>query len=424
MSNNNKDLLNKLLVKDLHSICKKNNIEKYYTLRKAELIEKVLNTLPKEDIEKILITMGIKKGDSTSTISKKSPASSDSKEKQKKEKEIPIEPPSESNTQQIFEILNKSPYRNNIGIDYSKLNKLPLSQIFKKNLITSAQQKIDIIVKGQYSRALELLAEADASDLHPILVGPPGVGKTTLCRYYAQLRGNISGNKSFEWITFDEATKPAHLLGSFNPAITIQKGFKFEAFNAGPLLKAMFRGGVFLANEINRATEYTQNSLLEPLEERTTSIPHLGRIKATSGFFFIGAMNPSELVGTHHLGEALKDRFNVWIELGYPNKKTEMEIIEHNNPYYTISESLLEKIYLIINRLRNHHQVQTPASLRSGIAMARLAGLIQAKNKSLNPNQVLRKIAKEILIGSIKPKPGIKTEPIIKSVLSQVIGSS
>ena len=408
-----KQLLNKLLVKDLKSICKSHNIEGYHSLRKAELIEKVLESLSDEDVETILIKQGIMEGKKVSTNKK----SVDSKKKPKKVYNI-------SQEQQIMDLLKSSPYWKNKTINYPELNKVSLQEIFKKNLITTAQEKIDIVLKGQYERALELLAEADASDLHPILVGPPGVGKTTLCRYYAQMRGELSGNKTFEWITFDEATKPAHLIGSFNPAITLQKGFSFEAFNPGPLIKAMFRGGVFLANEINRATEYTQNSLLEPLEERTTSIPHLGRIKATPGFFFVGAMNPSELVGTHHLGEALKDRFNLWIELSYPNKKTEMKIIEHNNPYYSISESLLEKIYLIINRIRNHHQVQTPASLRSGIAMARLAGLLQTRNKSLNPNQVLRKIAKEVLIGAVKAKPGIKTKPIINSVLSQVIGSS
>jgi len=282
---------------------------------------------------------------------------------------------------------------------------------------------MEIVLSGQYEDALDLMYEADASNLYPILVGPPGIGKTTLCRYYAQSRAKITGNDSFEWITFDESTKPAHLIGSFNPATTIQKGFSFEAFNPGPLIKAMLNGGLFLANEVNRATEYTQNSLLEPLEEKTLSIPHLGRIKASPGFFFIGAMNPSELVGTHRLGEALKDRFNVWIELGYPDKKTEMKIIEHNNPYYKVDENTLEQIYLIINRTRTHHQVQTPASLRSGIALARLTGVAQKKSKK-DPSKILREIANNVLFGAIQTKPGVKVNDVVKSILSQVVGTS
>jgi len=320
-------------------------------------------------------------------------------------------------------ILKNSPYLKQPTKAQASKNDMSLKELFKRNQLSHKEEKMDIVLSGQYQEALDLIYEADASNLYPILVGPPGIGKTTLCRYYAQSRAEITGNSSFEWITFDESTKPAHLVGSFNPATTIQKGFSFEAFNPGPLIKAMLNGGLFLANEVNRATEYTQNSLLEPLEEKTISVPHIGRIKASRGFFFIGAMNPSELVGTHRLGEALKDRFNVWIELDYPDKKTEMKIIEHNNPYYKVDESTLEKIYLIINRTRTHHQVQTPASLRSGIALARLTGVEQKKSKR-EPNKILQEIASSVLYGAIQTKPGVKVNDVIKSIISQVVGST
>ncbi len=323
-----------------------------------------------------------------------------------------------------LKILKKSPYLKHSTSVQKNKKVLTLKELFENNLVDKKENKMEIILTGQYQKVIELIMETDAANLTPILVGPPGVGKTTLCRYYAQIRAEITGNDSFEWLTFDESTKPSHLVGSFNPAITIQKGFLFDAFNPGPLTKAMLMGGVFLANEINRATEYTQNSLLEPLEERMISIPHIGRIKASPGFFFIGAMNPSELVGTHRLGEALKDRFNVWIELDYPKKQTEIKIIEHNNPYFKIEEGLLEKIYLLVNRTRTHHQIQIPASLRSGITMARLTGINISKNQKLNSNKILGEVANYVLAGSIQPKPGIKAKDIVRSIITQVIGTS
>lgn len=311
------------------------------------------------------------------------------------------------------------------------MNKEKFEELFNQRLIKDiSEEQIDIVLSGQYGKALELLRDAEATNLFPALVGPPGVGKTILCRYFASLRAQENKNRSFNWLTMDESIKPSHFIGSFDPAITLKKGFVLEAFNPGPLLNAMLEGGTFLANEINRATEYSQNTLLEPLEEASISIPHLGRIKADNDFFFICAMNPEELSGTHRLSEALKDRIKVWIKLTYPDKSTELDIIRINLPeHFIIEESELELIYSIIKETRqNKVDIEVPASIRAGIAIAKMLGrkrLLEKENKAEEKESVyvyLSEIAKHVLLGSIKPKPGVKVENIIENIIHKTLG--
>ena len=311
------------------------------------------------------------------------------------------------------------------------INKERFELLFNQQLIKDiSQEDIDIVLTGQYSKALELLRDAEATGLFPALVGPPGVGKTILCRYFASLRARENKNRSFHWLTMDESIKPSHFLGSFDPAITLKKGFVLEAFNPGPLLNSMLEGGTFLANEINRATEYSQNTLLEPLEEASIVIPHLGRIKADNNFFFICAMNPEELSGTHRLSEALKDRIKVWIKLTYPDKSTELDIIRINLPeHFIIEESELELIYSIIKETRqNKIDIDIPASIRAGIAIAKLLArkrMLENENKVKEKESVyvyLSEIARHVLLGSLKPKPGVKVENIIENIIQKTLG--
>ncbi len=288
--------------------------------------------------------------------------------------------------------------------------------LLKKSLESAKvrERELKIVLKGQYKEAYEMLRYSEIAGLTPAIVGPPGVGKTLLCRYYA-----MTTKRSFYWVTLDEFTKPVHLIGTFNPSIVLNKGWCLEAFEPGPLILAMIEGGVFVANELNRASEFTQNTFLEPLEERSYYIPHLGRIVADDRFFFIATMNPQELAGVHRLSEALMDRIHVWIKLDYPPKELEFEIIRANCPEYNLSNDILERIYYLVSLTRRHSSINKPASIRASIAIARLVSI--AIKEGIYSDEVFAKIAFNVLSGLIKTKPGVRKDLLIKSLISEVL---
>lgn len=292
-----------------------------------------------------------------------------------------------------------------------KMNKEPMDfkDLFKSRMVLRPSE-IRIVLKGQYRKAYELLDDAVNAGLTPIVIGPPGVGKSLLARKFA-----YDTNRTFYEIFFDELMSPTHLVGTFNPALLVKKGYCMESFEPGPLLRAMLEGGVFLAQEINRASEFCQNSFLEPLEERTLYIPKLGKIRADDDFVFIAVANPYELAGVHRLSEALRDRLHVWISLTYPEKEVELEIISANCPECKLSSDLLEKIYNLISTARVSEEIAQMASVRAGISIARIATRYSEMDR-LN-DEVLVDIAYHALQGTTTAKAGRWSEEKIKEVL-------
>jgi MoxR-like ATPase len=292
-----------------------------------------------------------------------------------------------------------------------------IEKLLKQAAAQAETEKVPdkVVLKGQYKRAMVNLEDARNAELTPALVGPPGTGKTLISRLFASTQ-----ERPFYWLTMDEGTRPAHLVGSFDPARALQSGFEAGSFVPGPLLLAMLRGGILLVNEINRATEFLQNSLLEPLEERSTFVPHLGRVSAADGFFILFALNPAEMAGTHRVSEALRDRVKVWISLDYPDKNTELEIIRTHCPECALTEEVLDRIHRFLARTRNHDQIEIPASVRAGIALGRLAASISRRNERPLSGVELKEAAKLVAPGSIKVRPGVNEAQLINSILREV----
>ena len=240
-------------------------------------------------------------------------------------------------------------------------------KMLEKSIVENIKIEHKVVLKGQYQRAYDLLRDSLDTGITPCLVGPPGVGKSLLARKVAE-----DTARSFHEVFFDENVTPSRLIGSFDPALVVRNGRNISSFESGPLIRSMVEGGLFVAQELNRATEFLQNSLIAPLEERHYHLFPIGMVKAHENFAFVATQNPIETAGTYRLSKVLVDRIGSWIRLSYPSRETEIEIIRENTPAFGLPDSVLQKIYDIIKETRETTSLEIPASPRSGIFLTRL----------------------------------------------------
>jgi MoxR-like ATPase len=285
--------------------------------------------------------------------------------------------------------------------------------------IETLDNPVDILLEGQYKQAYDSMMDAHNAGLYVGLIGPVGSGKTALCRKFAQ-----DLNRPFDWVTFSDLVRPSNLIGSFDPTLVFKYGFAPEAFVPGPFTISALQGGVFLANELNRGDEYVLNTLLDALEERRLYIPSLRSWYAVRDeFYLIAAMNPVENRGTRRLPSAIKDRIKVWIKLDYPKRATELKIVQKHSSEYELAPALLEQVLELVHHTREDPIVESPASIRSSIGMARLAAERARRLQKPVDNTVLAEAARMVLTEAIKMKPGRDVEKYLDSLLEKVLGT-
>ena len=162
-------------------------------------------------------------------------------------------------------------------------------------------------------QTLELLMVTLLADGHVLVEDVPGLGKTLLAKSLAK---SIGG--TFKRVQFTPDLLPADITG-FN--VYNQQSGEFR-FQSGPVM-----ANVLLADEINRTIPRTQSSLLESMEERQVTVDGQ-TLPLPKPFFVIATQNPIELEGTFPLPEAQLDRFQLKIQIGYPEKDEEIAILD------------------------------------------------------------------------------------------------
>jgi len=292
------------------------------------------------------------------------------------------------------------------------------AQLVDSMTIKDIKQDVNLVLEGQYKDAYDAMIDAYNAGLYVGLVGPVGCGKTALCRKFA-----YDMKRDFFWVTFSDLVRPATLIGSFDPTLVFKFGFSPDSYVPGPFTLAALKGGIFLANELNRGDEYVLNSMLDAMEEKKLYIPQLKTwLQVEPNFYVISAMNPSEMRGTRKLPMAIKDRIKVWIHLGYPSKALEQKIMEVNCPEYQLSAMTQEKILELMIQCRNDPNVEKPPSLRTSIGIARFVSERAKRLKIPVDNKLIAECAKLILRDAVELRAGKDIDQFLRSLLTKVVG--
>lgn len=159
---------------------------------------------------------------------------------------------------------------------------------------------------------VEALSLALVCGQHVLIEGVPGVAKTLAVRTLSRILG-----LDFQRIQFTPDLLPSDLVGTqiFHPQrgdFTVRKGPVFA--------------NLVLADEINRSPAKVQSALLEAMEERQVTLGDTS-FPLPAPFMVLATQNPIEQEGTYSLPEAQLDRFMFKIEVAYPDRKEELEVL-------------------------------------------------------------------------------------------------
>ncbi|MGB8326308.1 MAG: AAA family ATPase, partial [Steroidobacteraceae bacterium] len=217
---------------------------------------------------------------------------------------------------------------------------------------------------------------------HLLIEDVPGVGKTTLAHALAHVLG-----LAWQRVQFTSDLLPADIIG----VAVFDRATQQFHFRKGPIFTQLL-----LADEVNRASPKTQSALLEAMEERQVSA-EVTTYRLPDPFFVVATQNPHEQIGTFQLPESQLDRFLMRVELGYPDRAHERELLrggerrdlipqlpaalnpegvvalQHAVRAVHVAEPILDYVQAIVRRTRERSDLKLGLSPRAGLALLRAA---------------------------------------------------
>ena len=178
------------------------------------------------------------------------------------------------------------------------------------------------VIQGK-DNAIRLTLVCLFAEGHLLIEDVPGVGKTSLAKAMA-----ASIDVTWHRIQFTPDLLPSDVTG----VVVYNRSNGSFDFRPGGIF-----ANVVLGDEINRASPKTQSALLEAMEERQVTVDAT-TYRLAAPFMVIATQNPVEHEGTYPLPESQLDRFLMRIEMGYPDRASEITMLDTHGGASTVDD--------------------------------------------------------------------------------------